>query len=142
MSLKRKKIIFNKKIKNEYINISFEDKFKFNNKMISKKEKKNKNNRICSIKEYEIQNKSISFYEEDDYNSIIYDKSISKDKTFFDDKNEKNYFKTISSTNSISVIKERFNKKNKNIFENDIFINSNSNLNFSYEEKINSKILL
>ena len=104
--------------------------------MHSKNENKNKEKEIYSIKEYEIQNNSISYYEEDDYNSEIYDKPISNDISYFcDKKDNRNYFyKTISSTNSFNSIKERYNKKLKHIFENKSIINnSKTYLNFSFE---------
>ena len=109
--------------------------------MKSQNENKIKEKEIYSIKEYEIQNNSISYYEEDDYNSIIYDKPISKDKNYFYDKNDyPNYFfNTISSTNSFNSIKERYGKKLKNIFKNkSMIINLKSHLNFSFEENQNN----
>ena len=60
----------------------------------------------------------MSIYEEDDsYDSLVYDTSISKDNLFLYKKNKKSiFFNTISSYNCFNSIKDRFNKNKQNFF--------------------------
>lgn len=134
MSSKQNQIIKQRKTNNKLSNLK---------NIVKKKKKKNINNKIDSLSNYEIQNNSI--YEEDDYSSRIYNKSISKDKIFFTEENKYddnvnyiyntistfNYFKKRTYTN----IYEYFNNNNNSI-------EINNNLSFSFGDKTNKNLLL
>ena len=134
MSSKQNQIIKQRKTNNKQSNLK---------NIVKKKKKKNINNKIDSLSNYEIQNNSI--YEEDDYSSRIYNKSISKDKIFFTEENKYddnvnyiyntistfNYFKKRTYTN----IYEYFNNNNNSI-------EINNNLSFSFGDKTNKNLLL
>ena len=110
--------------------------------------KKNNNdnikNRINNLKGYEIQNNSN--LEEDDYNYLIYDKSITQNENFFFDQEDDYIYprnKTISSFNSIN---KKLSQNYKTYFEdNNISINSekrNLFINFSFKKNNSNNSLL
>ena len=83
-------------------------------------------------------NIKMSIYEEEDsYDSWVYDKSISKDNLFFNERNKHIiFYNTISSYKCFNSIKDRFNKKNKNVFFDDNnLIELKKNKNFSFGER-------
>ena len=118
------------------IKISLDNNLKSKKNIIVNKNK-NKNNKINYISNYEIQNNSI--YEEADYNYKIYNKSISKDKIFFDDENKYNTI-SVFNYNKKRTFHKITNNNEKFIFNNSL--EYKSNLNFSFEEKIKKNLLL
>ena len=118
------------------IKITLDNNLKSKKNIIVNKNK-NKNNKINYISNYEIQNNSI--YEEADYNYKIYNKSISKDKIFFDDENKYNTI-SVFNYNKKRTFHKITNNNEKFIFNNSL--EYKSNLNFSFEEKIKKNLLL
>ena len=127
------------KRKNEkkyHIKISLDNNLKSKKNILVNKNK-NKNNKTNCISNYEIQNNSI--YEEADYNYKIYNKSISKDKIFFDDENQYNTI-SIFDYNRKRMFHTIINNNEEFIFNNSF--EYKNNLNFSFEEKIKKNLLL
>ena len=122
-------------IKDININISSEENSKSRNRL------QNEKANINSIINNEPGNISI-FEEEDGYNSFVYNKSLSKDLIFFNEQNNIiNY-----SSKSLDLISHKLIKNNKNLREDintfNNLVKMKSNLNFSFESKIEDNILL
>ena len=129
--------------KKKEIKMSLENNRKYRKSFLKKKPKNNMN-KIISINNFEIQNNSIC--EEDDYNSKIYNKSLSKDKFLFNLYNEEKYneiycrYKTISSFN---YIKKRIHQKSIfQEFKNNVTNKKKINLNITFNERIKKKFIL
>ena len=130
--------------KKKEIKMSLENNRKFR-KSFLKRKPKNNINKIISISNFEIQNNSIC--EEDDYNTKIYNKSLSKDKFLFSLYDEEKYneiycrYKTISTFNYIK--KRIYEKSPFQEFKNNYDTNKKKiNLNITYNERIKKEFIL
>ena len=103
--------------------VLFKDKLRVESKNKKKFLENNGKQKNLFLKDKEIQENSIK--EEDEYNSDIYNNSISKEENFLDDLNNKDNYKTIQVNNIIS----REENKNNVEFNNNKTFNLNNNNN-------------
>lgn len=117
--------------KKNFIDISIESNSTNKNKKFNKKNNVIIENIINSLDENEIQNNSN--LGEDDYNYLIYNESISKNKIFFPDEQTENFYltrnKTISSFRSINKkLNQKFEILDDNFLLKSLKKNSNKNM--------------
>ena len=132
MSLIEPKKSQKKEAKNNFIDISIESKSTNKSKHINKKNNVIFENFINSLDENEIQNNSN--LEEDDYNNLIYNESILKNKIFFPDEQNENACLTRNKTfSSFRCINKKLHQKYEILEDNCILktLKNNSNKNVS-----------